>query len=395
MHDLPSMTTKPLKPLVYLDHNATTPCAPEVVHAMLPFLSEEFGNASSGHAMGRRGAKAVELARKQISHAIGASIGEVFFTSGATESNNLILRGLTDLRPRRTRIVATAVEHPSIREPCRLLSEQGFDVVEIPVTPQGVVDIDAADRVINDNTLVVCIQGANNELGTLQPVGVLADIAHKRGALVHCDATQMLGKVPVSLVNLDADFAAFSAHKVYGPKGVGGIFVRSGLPRSAIAAPYRGGSQEGRLRPGTINVPGIVGFGEAMRLVEERGVDDSNRLRALRDDFEQRIKQTIPDVKTNGSLAERLPGTSSLTIPGIPASMLLANTPDLCISDGSACSSGAIEPSQVLLAMGLTRDDSEATVRISFGRNNTISDVRQAVASIALAVKAILIQMSA
>lgn len=362
---------------------------------MLPFLSQEFGNASSGHAMGRRAANAVELARGRIARAMGADTSELLFTSGATESNNLVLRGLADVRPRRTQIVTTAIEHPSVREPCRVLSEQGFDVVEIPVTRQGVVDVDAAARVINDNTLVVCIQGANNETGALQPVLAIADIAHKRGALVHCDATQMLGKVPVSLVNMDVDYAAFSAHKVYGPKGVGGLFLRSGLPRSAIAAPYRGGSQEGRLRPGTINVPGIVGFGEAMRLVEKLGVDESRRLSALRDEFEQSIRQAIPNARTNGALADRLPGTSSLTIPGVPASMLLANTPDLCMSDGSACSSGAIEPSHVLLAMGLTREDSEATVRISFGRNNTISDVRQAVASIALAVEAILMQMSA
>ena len=383
------------RPLVYLDHNATTPCAREVVHAMLPFMSEEFGNAASGHAMGRNAARAVELARNQIAHAIGSRPDEVFFTSGATESNNLVLRGLADLRPGKTRIVSTAVEHPSIREPCCLLAAQGFDIADIPVTRDGVVDVDAADRLINANTLVVCIQGANNEVGTLQPVRTIADIAHKRGALVHCDATQLLGKVPVSLVDLDVDYAAFSAHKVYGPKGVGGLFVRSGVARSAIAGPYRGGSQERHLRPGTVNVAGIVGFGEALRLAESLVLEDCSRLRALRDAFEQAIKQAITDAKTNGSLADRLPSTSSLTIPGVPASMLLANTPDLCISDGSACSSGAIEPSRVLLAMGLTRENSEATVRVSFGRNNTISDVHQAVASIALAAKAVLTQLSA
>lgn len=386
MHDLPSMSGQSS---IYLDHNATTPCASEVIDAMLPFLIEEFGNASSGHAMGRKAAHSVELARNMLARVIGADAKEVYFTSGATESNNIVLRGLTDVRPRRTRIVTTAIEHPSVLQPCRFLASQGFEVVELPATRGGVVDLDNALRIIDDNTLVVSIQGANNEIGTRQPVEVIARVAHERGAFVHCDATQLLGKVRFSVSIAGVDFASFSGHKAYGPKGIGALFVRSGSARSAIAPPYRGGSQEGRVRPGTMNVPGIVGFGEALRLVRDQSDDESNRLRVLRDTFEQMIECLVPDISTNGAEADRLPGTSSITIPGVPASMLIANTPDLCISDGAACSSGAFEPSHVLLAIGLSRDHAESTVRISFGRNSTIGHARQAVESIVSAVKTI------
>ena len=391
MRDLPLMNTPPL---VYLDHNATTPCAPEVVHAMLPFWTQEYGNASSGHAMGRTAGNAVERARNQVARAIGAAADEVLFTSGATESNNLILRGLTDIRPARNRIVLTAIEHPSVREPCRRLSEQGFEVFEIPVSHDGVLDIGSARHVINENTLLVSVQGANNEIGTLQPVRVIAEIAHERGAFVHCDATQMLGKVPFSVDSLDIDYASFSGHKVYGPKGIGGLFVRRGPPCSSVSPPYRGGSQESRLRPGTLNVPAIVGFGEALRLVENQLVDDNNNLRFLRDKFEQSIKQTIPDAKINGVLGDRLPGTTSLTIPGVPASMLLANCVDLCISDGAACSSGAIGPSHVLVSIGLTRPEAECTVRTSLGRYNSSRDVERAIRSILSAITTIRAQIS-
>lgn len=369
--------------IIYLDHNATTPCASEVVEAMLPYFHTHFGNASSVHSMGRRAANSVAEARSLAAETIGAASDEICFTSGATESNNIVVLGLANHPRERKRIVLTSIEHKSVLEPCRWLSAKGFDVVEIPVTRDGVADMDAARHLIDENTLLVCVHGANNEMGTLQPVAAMAAIAHANGALVHCDASQMLGKVPVSMDDLGVDFASFSGHKVYGPKGVGALFVRQGSARSLIASPYRGGSHEGRLRPGTLNVPGIVGFGEACRLVQEKIKHDVVILKRLRCAFEHAIMQTLPNARINGCRFDRLPGTSSVTISGVPASMLMANVPHICISDGSACNSGAPEPSHVLLALGLSRDDADCTVRVSFGRGNSAAEAEEAVALIA------------
>ena len=370
---------------IYLDYNATTPCAPEVVAAMLPFLEDDFGNASSVHLMGRKAAAAVAQARHVLAGTIGCSSEEVLFTSGATESNNIVLLGIASRQHQRRRIVLTAIEHKSVLEPCRWLAENGFDVVQIPVTRDGVADVEAARQLIDDNTLLVCIQGANNEIGTLQPVAAVAELAHSRGALVHCDATQMLGKVPVSVDELGVDFASFSGHKVYGPKGIGALFVRRNAGMSLVDPVYRGGGQERHLRPGTLNVPGIVGFGSACQLVQATLSDDVTTTSKLCKEFEDAIIRSMPEATVNGIGVARLPGTSSVTIPGVPASMLTANVPRFCISDGSACNSGAPEPSHVLLAMGLSRDDADCTVRACFGRGSAATDAEKAAAAIAAA----------
>ena len=378
---------------IYLDHNATTPCAPEVIEAMLPFFRNDFANASSAHAMGRKAAAAVAQARRLVAAAIGCDVGEVYFTSGATESNNIVLLGLANERRLRNRIVVTEIEHKSVLEPCGSLLERGFEIVRIPTTRDGVADLEAAKSLINENTLLVCVHGANNELGTLQPVASVARVAHARGAFVHCDATQMLGKVPVAIDDLAVDFASFSGHKAYGPKGIGVVFVRRGAPRSSIATLYRGGGHEGQLRPGTLNVPGIVGFAEACRLLQERLREDMLTLERLRDTFERTLLEALSDAKINGHSADRLPGTSSITIPRVDASMLMANIPHVCISDGSACNSGAPEPSHVLLSIGLSRDDAECTIRISFGRGNSSEEAENLASSIAEAAMSITSRM--
>jgi cysteine desulfurase len=371
---------------IYLDYNATTPCAREVLDAMLPFFHKNCANASSPHAMGKEVARAVANARVQVATAIGSLPEEVYFTSGATESNNMVLLGLVNRSHAGRRIVLSAIEHKSVLEPCGWLSEQGFDVVEIPVTRDGVADVEAAAQLVNDNTLLVSVQGANNEIGTLQPVRAIADIAHARKALVHCDASQMLGKVPVSVDEMRVDFASFSGHKVYGPKGIGVLYVRRGIARSAIQPLLRGGGQESQLRPGTLNVPGIVGFGEACRVALQSLGGEMSRLQRLRDLFEEHLLARVPDAFVIGTGAERLPGTSSICFPAAPADALIARMPRVCVSTGSACTAGAISPSHVLLACGYSRDIARCVIRTSLGRYTVEGEIDYAVNVLAKAV---------
>jgi cysteine desulfurase len=334
--------------------------------------------------MGRRALAACEQARELVSNLVGCNSSEIVFTSGATESNNMVLAGVASQALQRRRVVTTAVEHKSIIEPCRSLAEASFEVIRLPVNSDGVVDLSAAASAIDDSTAIVTIQGANNEVGTLQPIKEIACLARSAGTLFHCDGAQILGKVSVSHRDAQFDYASFSGHKVYGPKGVGILFVRKGAP---VAPLLRGGGQEGALRSGTLNVPGIIGLGEACRVARYSLLQDMEQIGGVRCRFEAEIIRAFPTARINASLAKRLPGTTSLTIPGVPATMLMANVPHLCIAEGSACSSGAPEPSHVLLAMGISRDDAECTVRISFGRNNSISDADEAARSIARAAE--------
>ena len=378
---------------IYLDYNATTPCAAEVIEAMLPFFSGDFGNPASPHAMGRVAAEAVEAARVRVAALVECAPDEIIFTSGATESNNIVLLGIVSQPRTRRKIAISAVEHKSVLEPCARLAQRGFAVITLPVDGHGIVDLDEASRLIDDDTLLVSVQGANNETGTVQPVTEIARIAHTHGALMHSDCAQMLGKVPVSVFDLGVDYASFSGHKVYGPKGIGFLFFGGGRCRSQLDSICFGGGQETGLRPGTLNVPGIVGFGEACRLARERLPKDMHGIDALRHRFELAITQALPSAHINGSEVDRLPGTTSLTLPGLPASMLIANVPHLCIGEGSACSSGAPEPSHVLLAMGLSREDAESTVRFSLGRGNSVVDVDEAACSVERETKRLLSAM--
>jgi cysteine desulfurase len=369
-----------MQPLIYLDHHATTPCDPLVVEAMLPYFTTQFGNPSSAHFAGSRTADAVQTAREQVAGLVGAQPGEVVFTSGATEANNLVLLGYARAARAtnaRRRIVISAIEHKAIINPAKQLAREGFEVITLPVDAQGTVDLTAAAEAIDANTLLVSIHAANGEIGTIQPIQQLVQLAHTAGALMHTDAAQAVGKIPVDVLAWGVDFLSISAHKLYGPQGIGALIVRH--PRRIQLEPLGyGGGQERGWRSGTLNVPGIVGFGAACALCAELLSTESLRLAALRDDFEAAVISAIPEAHRNGNIASRLPHNSSLTFPGIEADALLARLPQLALSTGSACDSGTIEPSATLLAIGLSRDDARATVRIGIGRFSMLQEVVQA-----------------
>jgi cysteine desulfurase len=370
---------------VYLDYNATTPCDPRVIDAMLPYFGQIFGNPANGlHPQGRQAARAVAAAREQVAALISAQPYEIFFTAGATESNNLALFGLArgHRNSQRRRIVTSAVEHKAVLAPCERLQAEGFELVILPVDDQGCVDLAAAAEVINDQTLVVSVQAANNETGTIQPIKALADLAHTHGALFHCDAAQAVGKISVNVDDANLDFLSASAHKLYGPKGIGLLYIRGGAQTFDLQPQMLGGGQESGLRGGTSNVPAIVGFGEACRICHELGNDERVRIESLRNRLEEGLLNAIKPLNIQSRSAARLPNTSSLTFPGIDADALLLNLPNVMMGTGSACNSGAIEPSHVLQAIGISRADAFSTIRASLGRFTTESDISYAITAI-------------
>lgn len=361
MSDVPSVRIP--EGLVYLDNNATTACAPEVVAAMEPYWGAAFGNAESAHFAGRLARRAVESARAAVAGALGADPGQVFFTSGATEGNNWIFQAFADSKPTARRVAVSAIEHKSVLNAAKRLESFGFEVALLPVTPEGVVDLDAAREAIRPGTGLVSVQLANNETGVVQPVRELTELAHEVGAFFHCDAVQALGKLPFTLADLGVDSAAFSAHKIHGPKGAGFLFLRAGANRFPFPMPLAGGGQERGVRPGTHNVPGIVGLGKAMELLPDASA--LARMKAMRDAFETAALAALPGSRVNGAGAERLPNTTNLFIPEVPSEMLLSNMPLLCVSTGSACNSGVVDSSYVLKAMSLPDKMSGSSIRIS------------------------------
>lgn len=379
-----SNTSKtPLHRVIYLDHHATTPCDPRVVKAMLPFLTGEFGNPSSSlHQHGRRAEDAVEQARKRVATLLGARPTEIFFTSGATESNNLAILGLARSRSDRKRIVTTMIEHKAVLEVAGYLQTQGFKVIYLPLLPDGRVNLEAASNLIDDQTLLVSVQAASNEIGTLQPIAQLAELAREHNAFFHTDAAQAVGKIPLDVHDLGVDLLSLSGHKLYGPKGVGALFVRGGLRQIPLQPLWYGGGQERGLRSGTYNVPGIVGLGKACELCTQEMYRDAARTAALRDQLEDSIRSFVADLQVNGCIPHRLPHNSSLTFPGIEGDALILNLPDLALSMGSACNSGAPEPSYVLTAIGLSRDMADSTIRVGLGRFTTNDEIDHAIASI-------------
>ncbi len=377
-----------MKPIegIYLDYNATTPCDPRVVEKMLPFFSEVYGNPANGlHKQGRLAAKAVNEAREQVGNFIGARSNEIVFTSGATESDNLAILGVARIHrsEKRNRIVTSAIEHKAVLMACKKLQEEGFDVIFLPVDKEGRVLLDEAKDVINEKTLLVSIQGANNEIGTIQPITQIAELSHKYGALFHCDAAQAVGKIPVSIDEWDVDLLSISAHKLYGPKGVGALFIRGGSSSIPIEPIWYGGGQENSLRSGTMNVPSIVGFGEACNICIKDLSKEANRIRGIRDLMESELLSKIQNLKINGSKADRLPNTSSLTFPGIDSDALILNAPEIMIGTGSACTSGAVAPSHVLTAIGLCLEDANSTIRVSMGRFTLDNQIDRIVSEIA------------
>lgn len=376
---------------VYLDHGASTPCDPAVIALMQRVMAHDFANPSSSHQAGRCAARYVEEAREQVADAIGALPEEIVFTSGATESNNLAILGVAaaaeERGESRRRIVTLGIEHPSVLEPCRHLGKRGFKLAIAPVQRDGMVDLDALATTLGDDTLLFSIQAANNEIGTVQPLAAAVRLAHEHGALVHSDATQAFGKIPFDVEALGLDFASFNAHKCYGPKGVGALWVCGGPARAPIAPLYFGGGHERGLRPGTSNTAAIAGFGEAARIAAERLPDDAPRLAALRDRFEFLLRNRVEGVTVNGALDSRLPGASSLTFDGIDADALIARLPGLDLSAASACHSGTPEASYVLRAIGMSDEQAYATLRIALGRATTCADVEYAAHGISETVR--------
>lgn len=367
--------------LIYLDYNSTTPTDKKVVDAMLSIFTEHFGNPSSTHETGMHAADMMNDARNSVAALLGANTGDVVFTSGATEANNMAITGLVqdDMH-----ILYGATEHKSVIEPCKM-SSKTKNIRSIPVSPNGTIKIDELAQMLND-TSFVSIALANGETGVINPIKEISEMVHDADSILHCDITQAVGKIPVDVYDLRIDIATCSSHKLYGPKGVGAL-VASREIRKRITPLVYGGGQENDLRSGTQNVPGIVGFGVACGRAYKMMPQESDRQKTLRDYFETTIKSEVSDVVINGEAAQRLPNTSNIHIKGAMADAVLANTRDIEISSGSACSSNTIGPSHVLIAMGLDRTSADESVRISVGRQTALDDMRIAVEDLAQAAQ--------
>ena len=370
---------------VYLDNQATTPCDSRVLAAMLPWFAERFGNPHSvEHAMGRQAEAAVEQARAQVAGLIGAEPREVVFTSGATESNNIAIKGAARHAaagdPRR-RVVTVATEHKCVLESVADLRAEGFDPVLLPVRPDGLLDTAVLARALAVPTLLVSVMAVNNETGVVQDLAGLAALARGTGALVHTDAAQGFGKIPLDVGALGIDLLSVSGHKVYGPKGVGALYVRR-RPRVRLAPLFSGGGQERGLRAGTLPVPLIVGLGEAARLAQGEMAAEAVRLAGLRDRLLARLTAALPGIVVNGSLESRIPGNLNITFPAAGAAALMAAVPELCLSTGSACSSAELEPSYVLRALGLSDAAASRTLRIGIGRFTSPAEIDFAAAAL-------------
>ena len=365
---------------IYLDHNATTPVAAEAADAMHEAVRGCFGNASSIHAFGQAAKAALDDARSAVAELLGARPNDVLFTGSGTEADNLALRGVAEasLRAGRRHLIASAIEHEAVLNTLKALSKRGWTSTLLPVGPDGVVEPAALRAAMTDDTALVSVMHANNEIGTLQPIAELAGIAHRRGALFHTDAVQTAGKLALDVTTLDIDLLSISAHKFNGPKGVGALWVRRGM---RLVASTTGGRQERNRRAGTENVPAIVGLGVAARLAAAKLENEAARLRTLRDRLETSLLDQIPDTTVNGS-GERVPNTTNISFHGVEAEALLIalDLEGIAVSTGSACSSGTLEPSHVLRAMGLTPRRAQSSIRFSLGLGNTEDDVARVVA---------------
>jgi len=369
--------------MIYLDHAATTPLAPEALEAMLPWLRDRFGNPSSIHQWGREARAALDHARDQIAAALGADYAEIIFTSSGTEADNLALQGVMQAAPPgRRHLVVSAIEHPAVMATARALEAQGFPFTVVPVDGQGFVDPDQLAASVRDDTALVSVLHASNEIGAIQDIPLLAAAAHARGALFHTDAVQSFGSLPVNVRDLGVDLLTVSAHKLYGPKGVGALWVRAGVP---LIPCIRGGTQERERRAGTENVAGIVGFAAAAALAMEQREEESARLVRLRDGFIARLEERIEGIRLNGPRTRRLPNNVNVAISGVDgaAALLSLDRAGIAASSGSACSSGAIEPSPVLQAIGLPPQLAASGIRFTLGRSTKEADLEQAAEALA------------
>lgn len=374
---------------VYLDYNATTPCDPAVVEAMLPYFTTQFGNAASRqHALGWQAEEAVDYGRKQVAALVGADATEIVFTSGATESNNLALKGVVEMYAGKGNHLVTCVtEHKAVLDACKHLEKQGVLVTYLPVDSKGLINLEQLEAAITPTTILIAIMYANNETGVIQPVQAISRIAKQHGVLFFSDATQAVGKVPVHVISDGIDIMSFSAHKMYGPKGVGGLYVRRKNPRVRLTAQIDGGGHERGLRSGTLNVPGIVGLGKAAELCREQLATESEQLRKLRDKLEGALLH-LDGVSVNGDAEHRLPHVSNLAFKYVDGNaLMLGFNKNIAVATGSACTSASMEPSFVLKALGLEDELARSSLRFSVGRFTTEEEIDYAIEQVSQTVR--------
>jgi cysteine desulfurase len=373
-----------LKFPIYFDNHSTSPMDPRVLEAMLPYFTDHFGNAASrNHKYGWEAEEAVELARKQIADLIGASPKEIVFTSGATESNNLAIKGAAHMyREKGDHVITAVTEHKAVIDTCKRLEKEGFKVTYLPVKKDGLIDLDQLRAAITPTTTLITIMAANNEIGVLQPIDEIGAIAKEKGILFHTDAVQAVGKVPFDVNASNVHLASLTAHKIYGPKGVGALYVRRRNPRVLLTPLIDGGGHERGMRSGTLNVPGIVGFGKAAEICRLEMAGESARIRALRDRLNQKLHDGLDELYINGSMEHRLPGNLNISFAYVEGESLLMGINDVAVSSGSACTSASLEPSYVLKALGAGDELAHSSIRFGLGRFNTEEEVDYVVAKL-------------
>jgi cysteine desulfurase len=362
---------------IYMDYHATTPVDPRVVETMVPYFTEQFGNAASrNHPFGWAAEEAVEQARKQVADLIGAGAKEVVFTSGATESNNLAIKGVAEMyREKGNHIITAVTEHKAVIDTCKRLEKDGYRVTYLPVQKDGRISLDDLRQAISDKTILISIMTANNEIGVLQPIAEIGTIAKEKGILFHTDAVQAAGKVPFNVNDLKVDLVSLTAHKMYGPKGIGALYVRRRNPRVLLAPQIDGGGHERGMRSGTLNVPGIVGMGKAAALCKAEMAQDAAWLGALRDRLNARLHKGLDEIYVNGSIEHRLPHSLNVSFAYVEGESLLMGINDVAVSSGSACTSASLEPSYVLKALGAGDDLAHSSIRFGLGRWTTQEEV--------------------
>jgi cysteine desulfurase len=368
---------KGVKLPIYMDNHATSPLDPRVLEAMMPYLTGIFGNAASrNHSFGWEAEGAVEKAREQVAKLIGATAKEIIFTSGSTESNNLALKGIAEMyRERGNHIITQVTEHKAVLDTCKRLEKSGYRVTYLPVKADGLVDLEDLKRAFDDKTILVSIMFANNEIGVVQPVAEIGKLCRERNVIFHTDAVQAVGKIPVDVNSMNIDVLSLTAHKLYGPKGVGALYVRRRNPRVQISEQINGGGHERGMRSGTLNVPGIVGLGKACELAGQEMAAEGERLSKLRDKLKTKLESSLDYIHVNGSMEHRLPNNLNISFVYVEGESLLMGINDVAVSSGSACTSATLEPSYVLKALGLGDDVAHSSIRFGLGRFNSEAEV--------------------
>ena len=369
---------------IYLDNQATTPLDPKVFSAMEPWFTEKFGNASSrNHTYGWEAEEAVEIARESVAATIGALPKEIIFTSGATEANNIALQGAAkSYQDQGRHIITVKTEHKAVMDVCQHLSKNGFDITYLPVDKGGILDLNKFEDAIRDDTILASVMHVNNEIGVIQPIKELGAICKNKGVIFHVDAAQSMGKLPINVEDMGIDLLSISAHKLYGPKGVGALYVRRKNPRVQLQPIMFGGGHERGIRSGTLPVPNIVGLGKACDIAADVMIEENLRISQLRDSLLRGIRAENPNASINGSMEHRVAGNLNMSFPGANNEAIIAAVPDIAISSGSACTTSTMEPSHVLLALGMSKNEVYSSLRFGIGRFNTEEDIKIAVKNI-------------